>query len=345
MLRISGGFSRLALGLLYGALLFILGYPLGGYLGVEPSMFLPFLLIICLLVRSPLHIFVGAFAVLVNTIAQREVLANSGILMAPALHENLSFAFYSSVLLFTFAWLRKQLDLNYELFADSKRLENAVRQLTAANVNFQEYAATIRERSYKAERDRITRDLHDSIGYSLTNLIMMLEAAKDLPEKAPNEVVPALERAKSYSEITLHDVRLALRAIRSIQDQSPNHLQALNRLITIFREATGVDVQIEFGNVDLSILPPDTFGILYRVVQESLTNAFRHGRARAIWVYLWQVGDRLHFYVRDNGLGSASQTDGIGLQGMRERVRSVGGELRAGNAAIGFEVQAELPLR
>jgi signal transduction histidine kinase len=223
------------------------------------------------------------------------------------------------------------------------RLDGAVTQLSDANLGYQRYAQTAEERSTRSERQRVTREIHDIVGYTLTNSIMMMEAATDMVKKDPQRVGRLIDTARRNAERGLEDVRRALRALRAQYAEDDTGLRAIVKLVNVFEVATGVRVEAEFGNL------PWTFGeevdaAVYHVIQEGLVNAFRHGRASAVKVLFW-VSDRvLRVHVWDNGRGSTQIVEGIGLSGMRERVAALGGTITAGGRPDGFQIMVDIPV-
>jgi signal transduction histidine kinase len=111
----------------------------------------------------------------------------------------------------------------------------------------------------------------------------------------------------------------------------------------IFERATKVSVHVHYGNA------PPSFGsavdeVVYRTVQESLTNALRHGNATEISVNFWVVDGAVRISISDNGEGSKEIVPGVGLAGMTERLAQLGGTMKAENLPFGFHVLAEIPL-
>lgn len=226
---------------------------------------------------------------------------------------------------------------------DNSRLDAAVSKLTTANLSYQQYAQTAEERSVVEERRRISRDIHDIVGYTLTNNIILMEAATDMMRRDPVGVPALINNARENAENGLQQVREALGNLRRQDDGRPEGLRALVKLISVYEVATGVKVQFEFGDT------PWTFGreidsIVYHLVQEALVNAFRHGKATNIRVHVVLADTELQITVRDNGTGTGSFNDGIGIAGMRERLEKIGGTMKAGNVTDGFALHAVLPL-
>ena len=230
-----------------------------------------------------------------------------------------------------------------ELSREVLRLDRAVVDLSISSEGYLQEAYLTEERSVKGERERITRDLHDGIGYTLTNLSMMLEAARALASEKQKKLREILNNAFGQAQLGLTETRRSLYLLRRQEIRGPVGLMAIDRLIKIFTSATEIHVDVEYGNVPLSC-GEDVDEFQYRFVQEGLINAFRHGKASYIKVLFWMDGDMVKVTLRDNGVGSAKIAEGIGLMGMRERLGKLGGTLEISSVVDGFEIKAEIPL-
>lgn len=225
------------------------------------------------------------------------------------------------------------------------QLQDALLQITTANVGFQDYAEAAQQRGMEEERQRITREIHDTIGYTLTNIMMMTTASRELIDRDHSTLRKLLEDARLQCQEALSETRRTLRAFRAMQQPEidfPNHLW---KTVNTFEIATGITTQLEFRN-----LPPlrdrKIELVLHRTVQEGLTNAFRHGHATHISILFWYDGEGVTLTIRDNGIGSAKVQEDIGLQGMRERFQDVGGTVYVQTIpGSGFEVQGWIPFK
>jgi len=230
---------------------------------------------------------------------------------------------------------------------DGKRLEAmsaAMANLSDANKAFQLYADGAESKSAMRERRRITRELHDSVGYALTNVIMSMNAGKVLLREDPARAEQVLEGARRQSEAALEETRRILRELRAIQDAPAEGLRALAHLTRIFQFSTGVKVSLNYGNVPFSF-GQNIDAAIYRLVQEGLTNAFRHGKATQIRVNLWQAETEIRTTIWNNGQPAASLAEGIGISGMKERFHELGGSVAPRNVVDGFELSAAIPYR
>jgi signal transduction histidine kinase len=173
-----------------------------------------------------------------------------------------------------------------------------------------------------------------------------LEAAVDLYRKNSPKMISHLELARDQANEGLREVRHALAALRPVQLTDLNGLAAICRLVKAFEKASQIKVELELGDAPLN------FGVeanlvVFRLVQEGMTNALRHGRASLIQVSLARVGDGLSVTIKDNGIGSANAApgSGFGLMGMRERLEKLGGKLETSSVVgEGFTLAAWLPM-
>ena len=224
-----------------------------------------------------------------------------------------------------------------------RRLDGLVDRLTKANLGYQEYAKNVGESSVEGERKRITRDIHDIVGYTLTNNIIMMETVIDMMHTNPLGVARLVNTARENAQEGLSRVRQALRDLREREVPYPRGLAGLERLIQVFKMATGVDVELGFTEVRWGF-GEELEDVLYHVVQEALVNSFRHGRATRVRVFLSRHDGELVLKVTDNGVGAFSTQDGIGLAGMRERVERLGGSVAALTVQGGFDVTVTVPV-
>ncbi|MFA6506720.1 MAG: sensor histidine kinase [Treponemataceae bacterium] len=229
------------------------------------------------------------------------------------------------------------------LTARKEELQTALLSLEKANLSYQDYAEKIESLSEDNERHRITREIHDTIGYALTNIGMLMQAGKAVAQKDPGRLNEILETAREEAKTALQESRNILYKLRSQLRLRRIGSDAVLHLAKALRDATGIEVDVSFGNA------PGSFGrdideSVFRLVQEGITNAIKHGQATRIAISYW-VGDAdLQIRVWDNGNGAAETADGIGLTGMRERFSAINGRIEAKNVVDGFVLTAYIPL-
>ncbi len=195
--------------------------------------------------------------------------------------------------------------------------------ITAFNAMLDRLAAERSESSahalaaQEAERERIARELHDEIGQSLTVVLLGLKRVHD---RAPAELREDLYAVKETVRGSLDEVRQVARRLRPGVLSDLGLHSALSALCTEFTEASGITVVRKLG--PMPDRGPDTDLVVYRIVQESLTNVARH--SGATWAQVSLSGDTLR--VCDNGRGGVAEA-GAGIRGMRERALLIGARL------------------
>ncbi len=239
--------------------------------------------------------------------------------------------------------MHKYREIAVELNSDRNRLSESIVNLTRSNTEYLDYAMIAQEQGTEKERRRITRDIHDIVGYTLTNNMMLMEAALDLMKENPLALPQIITTARENAQLGLDQVRQAMYKLREQEHTYPTGMQALLRLTRIFEKATGITVQTNFANMPMSI-SDDIDSVIYHLIQEALVNTFRHGQATEISLSFWCEEHMVKVYILDNGRGSTSIKEGIGLQGMRERLNRIHGELEYGNTVNGFLLRTTIPI-
>ncbi|MFI6595929.1 sensor histidine kinase [Nonomuraea sp. NPDC050536] len=201
----------------------------------------------------------------------------------------------------------------------------------------------VRELAVAEERARMARDMHDSIGHHLTVIKVGLENAERFRDLRPADAWDEVRQAKQLTAEALAEARRWVRALRPLALDGHVGSAALERLAGSF-DGTGMQVSFEVEGTERR-LDPDAELVLYRTLQEGLTNALRHAGASRVHGRLTFDRDSVVLVVGDDGGGSAAGMPGFGLASLDERARALGGAVHAGNAeGGGFEVRAKLPV-
>lgn len=179
-------------------------------------------------------------------------------------------------------------------------------------------------RAQEQERARVARDLHDEVNQSLTGLLLRLEA---LREQAPPELRPELDETKGVANQAMGELLSLARQLRPTALDDLGLVAAISGQVEQLRSG-GMEAELRAGG-DFSDLPDDVQLVLYRVAQEALTNAARHGEAGRVVARLRRTESEAELEVSDDGRGFAFEQSerGLGIAGMRERALAVGGEL------------------
>jgi signal transduction histidine kinase len=223
---------------------------------------------------------------------------------------------------------------NAQLLLDLRHKENELRRALHRTVELQE-----------EERKRLARELHDEIGQALTSILINLKTIQETSDlRAVND---RLNDLRFITARTIEELRRLAMDLRPAALDNLGILPALRWYVQQSAERTGLDIRF-LGPEKFDRLSPEAELVLYRVAQEGLTNAIRHGRARQVVVALERDHDLVRLSITDNGAGFDPEAleRGLGLIGIRERV-----ELLYGNFDIiaapgaGVQLQIEIPVR
>jgi signal transduction histidine kinase len=223
------------------------------------------------------------------------------------------------------------------------KLHASVLQLTSANTEFLEQANMATEESAVLERHRITRELHDVVGQTLTNIIMMMDAALHRKADDPEETVKLLRWIRKQAQTGLEETRAVLYELRALKPTALRGLKALKKLVETFSRLSRIKTKVEWGNLPWTFDPAQETAVYY-LVQGSLSNAFRHGLATRIDLHFQVDREVLHIMVRDNGRGGPDGSLGLGQRGMEERLAPWHGTVTFRSEPYGYTVIAALPL-
>ena len=217
---------------------------------------------------------------------------------------------------------------------NQKNLEILLADLEASNVKLQVYAAQVAELAATEERNRLARDIHDSLGHRLTIVAIQLEKALAYKDRNPDEAEQALLDAKQAASAALQDVRRSVRSLRDA-DAGFSLQTALAELVEGMANGR-FSIQYQF-NGDEAHYSHSVLMALYRTAQEGLTNIQKHAQATAVrlTVHLQEAEGKL--VLQDNGQGFETKTlddlavdpyHSFGLQGIQERLELVRGQMQ-----------------
>ncbi|BAY21876.1 periplasmic sensor signal transduction histidine kinase [Calothrix sp. NIES-2100] len=294
-----------------------------GFIGGRISRLFPFIYIIlvtrsCLIFNLPGRLVVTVISFVLFLLTLQRRLHNFPL--SPQAQERFQFFTLSLSLLFGLSLIFVLLLMNTVLSERQSREELAI-----ANEKLRQYALRIENQATLEERNRIAREIHDSLGHSLTALNLQLETALKLSQSNPNKAQSFLVRAKELGSKALQDVRHSVSAMRSHPLQEQSLEKAIQGLLEDFHHANGFS-PICIINLENS-LPNELKTTIYRILQESLTNISKYAKATEVRIEIEETPRNLRLSIQDNGIGFDFQqnTTGFGLQSMRDRTLAVGG--------------------
>jgi len=239
------------------------------------------------------------------------------------------------------------------------RAEELSKELATANGQLREYSRRVEDLAMTRERNRMAREIHDSLGHYLTTVAVQLEAAQALYATEPERALGSIAKAHGLTQEALIEVRRSVGALRAEGPDRPlpERLRELAVLeagapvtLTLLGEPRGLGPEVAHG--------------LYRTVQEGLTNVRKHADARTVEVILdYRDSTRVIVVVANDGerrappstplpvragsdsdVSTAQPVGGFGLRGLRERVELLGGQIGAGPGENGgFRLRVEVP--
>lgn len=232
--------------------------------------------------------------------------------------------------------------LTQELHSARQMIDQLRRELDS-----QSRSITSRRQLYTLkERNRISREIHDSVGHRLSAIVIQLGAFERITAGDNPELSQMAGELRTYAADSLTDVRKILSDLQPVALTDTQLVPALEELIKEFRHATNIDIELNDNITDLSLNEKIELA-LYRAVQEFLSNAARHGRATEIRIRIHWVAkeETLILSMRDNGVGAERYVPHQGLRGIAERVEELNGEMSIETApGEGFFTRISLPL-
>lgn len=213
------------------------------------------------------------------------------------------------------------------VLAQRERRQHA--QLEAAHQRLRRHAATVEQLAISRERNRVARDLHDTLAHTLSALIVQLEALRTLlvhnPEAAPAGVDGLTKQARQG----LEEARRAILALRSGPVETMGLVGALRDSLQSFQARTGVQAHLTVAGEEPDLTNEEA-QTLFRIAEEALNNTERHAIAQRLDLRLACGADRIDLVIQDDGVGfdlAAVNPEHYGLTGMRERAAIIGASL------------------
>lgn len=222
------------------------------------------------------------------------------------------------------------------------KLREREEELKRVNQELENSLNTIEEITLLRERNRISREIHDNVGHALSTIIIQLGAIESIAVqngKAASEMANNLGR---YADESLQSIRTAVRSMKPREFEEYEGIIAISEMIKNFEKLSGIKVTLRVSEKFWRLSADQTM-VIYRVIQEFLSNSIRHGRATEVKVFLNFMPNSLRIYLKDNGVGCGNIIEGVGLKSIRERTKVWGGNIEYySDEGKGFEIVAVL---
>ena len=314
-----------------------------GFFGGRTAKIFPFLYIIlvtrsCLIFQLPGRLLVTAISFILFLLTLRRKFPHPPL--PPQVQERFQFFTLSLALIFGLSLVFVLLLMNAVISERQSR-----EKLAIAHEKLRQYALQIENQATLEERNRIAREIHDSLGHSLTALNLQLETALKLSQSNPTKAQSFLARAKELGSKALQDVRQSVSTMRSHPLQGKSLDQSIGILAEDFHRSNGILVICQI-NLDYP-LSTEVNTAIYRIIQESLTNISKYAEATEVKLEITIIQGSLRLIIKDNGRGFdvRQNTTGFGLQSMRDRTLALSGKFKINSApGSGCLITVDIPL-
>lgn len=225
---------------------------------------------------------------------------------------------------------------NYRLNESNQKLTNELERVESSMNTIKELYTTI-------ERNRISRELHDSIGHSLSTIVINLRAIEKMSRDDSEKAGEMASTLTEFSKDALLKLRQTLSELKPSEISAKSIQIAIEELINNFSELSAIHVN--FGvSKNLWELGEHRELVIYRIVQEFLSNSAKHGKPKSINIFMNYGQTELILTLKDDGVGTDEINENIGLKGIRERIIEVGGNIQySSTIGDGFFMRVVLP--
>ncbi|WP_394556265.1 sensor histidine kinase [Priestia aryabhattai] len=252
-------------------------------------------------------------------------------------------ALYVLVAAFTFfiytgAAIYQKRTNNYEQKLDEMRV--SMQKLQKHVNENKEYVRQSQYASKLEERNRLSQEIHDKIGHSMTGALIQMEAAKHVMKQDEEKALSLLQNAITISKEGIEEIRLTLKSIKPPAEQIG--ISRLKLFIGEFEAKHSIAMPLVYkGNLDL--ITPLQWKIIHENITEAITNALKYAEATMISIELHVLNKMVKVEVKDNGKGAHLFQKGLGIAGMEERAASINGTVIV-DGTNGFSVTTLLPI-
>ncbi len=222
-------------------------------------------------------------------------------------------------------------------------LQRVNEELSLMNEQLKKSALTVEELAVEKERNRIARDVHDTLGHTMAVLITLLNVSSITCRNDPGKTHEQLKEATAIAKEGLKELRRSISGIKNEKLEQNSLLDSLKEMIKQFEKSgIKVDLIIEGISQNFEVENKDT---VFRLCQEALTNSLRHGKAEQATIIIKLTDGHLKILITDDGIGCTEIQKGYGLTGMEQRITDAGGTVSFGSdGEKGFNIYADIPV-
>jgi signal transduction histidine kinase len=240
--------------------------------------------------------------------------------------------------------IRKLYEAQETMDQQFNQLHTSHHALAEAHAQLQNYSKQVEEMTTIRERNRIAREIHDTVGHKMTALLVQLELSKALLKLDINKAEETIVVCDNLAREALQEIRLSVRTLHQEEDEYLSIIPAIRKLLADFYQTTALESVFELSG-DPAMVPSSLQPTIIRTIQESLTNAKRHGNANSFLLKIICTDEAITMVTKDNGKGVQSIEPGFGLINMKERIEEHGGNVFFESiVGEGFQMNVHFPL-
>ncbi len=209
-----------------------------------------------------------------------------------------------------------------------KKQEIPLEELRIANEKIKEYSSKVEQLTLIEERNRLSREMHDSIGHRLVSVSLQLEILKKIIKVKPDNTLKIIETLKKGISDSIQELRDVIKTLRKPYEFDPPTEESIKNLIENFTKINNIKIDFEIED-SLKDLLPDYKITIFRVCQEALTNIEKHSNASEVSIKLKNINNEINLTIEDNGVGFPSEIrdDSFGLKVIKERAKILNGKV------------------
>lgn len=276
-----------------------------------------------------------------NYISYYDIITQKYLLGSYTTIQSLNIILFIIYMVYTLLVQRGTLDevqiLNQKLKFTNEELQNA-------NVKLTKYADIKEKMGETKERNRLAREIHDTLGHTLTGISAGLDACITTVEQNPKLTKEQLEMLSSITREGINDVRRSVNELRPDALERQSLSQGIEKMLEDVREVSGINIYFE-NKAKIFKFDDDEEVAIYRVIQESVTNSVRHGKAKKIYITIEQNYSEIKISIKDDGIGASKDfKQGFGTKHIIERIELLKGTVTF-DGAEGFKTEVTIPIR
>lgn len=270
------------------------------------------------------------------------------ISLSSKFNKNIESGFINLVIMFIFIILLNYISRLYNTKKEAQRLYDKLRiseeQLIETKNHLEECLTSIEELTVIKERNRISREIHDSVGHSLSTAMIQLSAMESIADKEGSMLKDMASNLRNFINESFQDVKKAVSELKSDDYDNYRGLIRIQELCKNFEKMSGVEVNIILSKGDWTLSIKQSTH-LYRITQEVLSNALRHGKASKVKVIMNFTENDFVISFKDDGIGTdIIKESGFGLKNIRERAEEIDGIIDVSSeVGKGFFIKLVIP--